>query len=37
MTSKKEHPLHSLIAGTTAGAIEAYVLRLAGDVLAQRV
>ncbi|KAH0834146.1 mitochondrial carrier domain-containing protein [Lanmaoa asiatica] len=25
MTSKKENPLHSLIAGTTAGAIEAFV------------
>ena len=26
MTSKQENPLHSLIAGTTAGAIEAYVV-----------
>lgn len=33
MTSKKEPPLHSLIAGTTAGAIEAYVVGFVGDVL----
>lgn len=37
MTSKKEKPLHSLIAGTTAGAIEAYVDSLVESALAQRV
>lgn len=37
MTSKKEKPLHSLIAGTTAGAIEAYVDGLVESALAQRV
>lgn len=38
MTSKKEKPLHSLIAGTTAGAIEAYVdTSLVESALAQRV
>lgn len=37
MTSKKEKPVHSLIAGSTAGAIEAYVVGFAWGVLARRV